>query len=55
VKNRRTSTPTGQRKRQKAIRYIEDDEKGGGELKQLIKIGTYGIRAIERGRRLGDG
>jgi hypothetical protein len=33
----------------------DDDEKGGGELKQLIKIGTYGIMAIERGRRHGDG
>ena len=42
-------------KRQKVIQYFEDTDKGGGgELKQLIKIGTNGKRAIERGRRLGE-
>ena len=33
VTNRRNGTPTGQRKRQKVIRYYEDDEKGGKRQK----------------------
>jgi len=53
---RRDNTTPPKTKRQKTIQYFEDmDKGGGGELKQLIKMGTYGIMAIERGRKLGDG
>ena len=57
---RRDNTTPPKTKRHKTIQYFEDTDKGGGgELKQLIKpwikLGTFGIMAIERGRRLGDG
>ena len=53
---RRDNTTPPKTKRQKMIQYFEDiDKGGGGELKQLIKMGTFGIMAIERGRKLGDG
>ena len=53
---RRDNTTPPKTKKHKTIQYCEDTDKGGGgELKQLIKLGTFGIMAIERGRRLGDG
>ena len=57
-KKRRTNSPPtkiGKRQKTTRVRYFEDGTRGGGELKQLIKLGTYGIMAIERKRRYGDG
>ena len=53
-KRRTNSEPTNTGKRQR-IRYFEDSTRGGGELRQLIKLGSFGIRAIERKMKYGYG